>query len=328
MRPDLGLFMVCDGMGNYSAGEVLAASIIPRTIREVLRALRARPRQHLALQGGTGPLWGRRAAGCRSPWGLANSRIRQAAQGDSKKHNMGTTVVAAFLGKEKSYIAHAGDSRAYLFRDGTLSAITADHSLLGEFIRSQHPSPQEIQAFPYKNVINRALGPAAEVKVEARAIDMKAGDTLLLCCDGLHGMVSDEVIAALLKSHPDLEEACRALVDRGMNTPASGVDNVTSCSWSAAIDASVGGSTPYRSRATKSGEVSAWVLKGSFGASGAGAGGGRLTDVTLLCLAVAVVSRRGVEGSNRREPLQAWQLVTAPFTSSSSSKQVHPNGGS
>jgi protein phosphatase len=156
---------------------------------------------------------------------LANQRIRQAAQGGTKKHNMGTTAVAVYMDKEKTFVAHAGDSRGYLYRDGKIWAITADHSLLGEFIRSQHPSAEEIAAFPYKNVINRALGPAVDVKVDARLVEMNVGDTLLLCCDGLHGMISDETMAQLLQAHPNLEEACRSLVDAA--NAAGGSDNIT-----------------------------------------------------------------------------------------------------
>ena len=222
MRPDLGLFMVCDGMGGYSAGEV-AASIAAETAKEFFEGCQRDPE-------GTWPfkvdqLLGEEGSRLPVALRLANQRIRQAAQSDSKKHNMGTTVVAVFMEKDKSFVAHAGDSRGYLFRDGKLWAITADHSLLGEFIRSQHPSAEEIAAFPYKNVINRALGPAVDVKVDARPLEMQVGDTLLLCCDGLHGMCSDEVIAQILQSHPVLEDACKALIDAA--NAAGGSDNIT-----------------------------------------------------------------------------------------------------
>ncbi len=222
MRPDLGLFMVCDGMGGYSAGEV-AASIAAETTQEFFESCRRDPQ-------GTWPFKAEDALGEEGSrltvaLKLANQRIRLAAQGDPRKHNMGTTAVAAFLEKDRTYIAHAGDSRAYMFRDGQLKAITADHSLLGEFIRNQHPTPEEIQAFPYKNVINRALGPANDVKIDSRPIEMKTGDVLLLCCDGLHGMIGDDTIAQVLWTYPYLEDASRALVDTA--NAAGGTDNIT-----------------------------------------------------------------------------------------------------
>lgn len=222
MRPDLGLFMVCDGMGGYSAGEV-AASIASETTQEFFENCRRDPE-------GTWPFKAEDALGEEGSrltvaLKLANQRIRLAAQGDSRKHNMGTTAVAAFLAQDRTYVAHAGDSRAYLFRDGKLSAVTADHSLLGEFIRNQHPSQEEIQAFPYKNVINRALGPADDVKIDSRAIEMRAGDALLLCCDGLHGLISDDAIAQILWTYPYLEDASRALIEAA--NAAGGTDNIT-----------------------------------------------------------------------------------------------------
>jgi len=222
MRPDLGLFMVCDGMGGYSAGEV-AAEMAAETTLDFFQECERDPE-------GTWPfkidqLLGEDGSRLPVALRLANQRIRAAGAQDSRKHNMGTTAVAAFLSKDKSYIAHAGDSRAYLFREGKIWAVTADHSLLGEFIRSQNPTPEEIQAFPYKNVINRALGPAADVKVDAGPIDMRAGDVLLLCCDGLHGHVSDAQMAQILTTQPDLTAACRALVDAA--NAAGGTDNIT-----------------------------------------------------------------------------------------------------
>jgi serine/threonine protein phosphatase PrpC len=222
MRPDLGLFMVCDGMGGYSAGEV-AAEMAAETTLDFFQECERDPE-------GTWPfkmdqLLGEEGSRLPVALRLANQRIRAAGAQDSKKHNMGTTAVAAFLSKDKSYIAHAGDSRAYLFRENKIWAVTADHSLLGEFIRTQSPTAEEIQAFPYKNVINRALGPAADVKVDAGPIDMRSGDVLLLCCDGLHGLVSDELMAQVLITHQDLNAACRALVDSA--NAAGGTDNIT-----------------------------------------------------------------------------------------------------
>jgi protein phosphatase len=222
MRPDLGLFVVCDGMGGYSAGEV-AASIAAETTQEFFENCRRDPEGTWPFKAEEGI--GEEASRLTVALKLANQRIRLAAQGDPRKHNMGTTAVAAFLEKDRTYVAHAGDSRAYLFRDGKLSAITADHSLLGEFIRNQHPTAEEIQAFPYKNVINRALGPAADVKIDSQAVEMRKGDLMLLCCDGLHGLISDDTIAQILWTYPYLEDASRALVEAANS--AGGSDNIT-----------------------------------------------------------------------------------------------------
>ncbi len=222
MRPELGLFMVCDGMGGHSAGEV-ASELAGQITSQFFERIRRDP-------DGTWPFKIDAALGeegSRLPVALrhANDKIREVAAKDARKANMGTTAVAAFLHGDHSYVAHAGDSRAYLFRGGKIWPVTADHSLLGDFIRQKHPSQEEIDAFPYKNVISRALGPAADVKVDAALLDMQPGDVILLCCDGLHGLVRDPEMAQILSDEQDLQGACKKLVDKANS--AGGVDNIT-----------------------------------------------------------------------------------------------------
>jgi serine/threonine protein phosphatase PrpC len=221
-RPDLGLFMVCDGMGGHSAGEV-AAALATETASEFFESLLRDPEGTwpFKIDEALGEEGSRLAVALR----LANERIRQVAQGNPRQANMGTTAVAVFLSGARSYVAHAGDSRAYLFRDGKLWPVTHDHSLLGEYIRAKSPSAAEIEAFPYKNVISRALGPMEEVQVDVAELDMRPGDVLLLCCDGLHGLIADKTIAAILAAHPDLDGAGQALVDAA--NQAGGTDNIT-----------------------------------------------------------------------------------------------------
>ena len=222
MRPDLGLFMVCDGMGGHSAGEV-AAALAAQTASEFFEGLQRDPEGTwpFKIDDALGEEGSRLGVALR----LANERIRQVALANPKQANMGTTAVAVFLSGAHSYVAHAGDSRGYLFRDGKLWPVTDDHSLLGEYIRAKSPSNAEIEAFPYKNVISRALGPMEEVQVDAAALDMRPGDVLLLCCDGLHGMIADKDIEAILAAHADLEGAGQALVDAANR--AGGTDNIT-----------------------------------------------------------------------------------------------------
>jgi protein phosphatase len=222
MRPDLGLFIVCDGMGGHSAGEV-ASELAAQTASEFFERCRRDPE-------GTWPFridasLGEEASRLPVALRFANDKIREMAAKDSRKANMGTTVVAAFLHEERSYVAHAGDSRGYMFRGGHIWPVTADHSLLGDYIRQKHPTAEEIEAFPYKNVISRALGPAPDVKVDSALLDMQPGDVLLLCCDGLHGMVKDKEMAEILTANDDLTAACKALIDKANG--AGGVDNIT-----------------------------------------------------------------------------------------------------
>jgi protein phosphatase len=222
MRPDLGLFIVCDGMGGHSAGEV-AAGIAAQTIADFFEACQRDPE-------GTWPYKPDR--GQDEPEGrlsvamkLANRRIREAAEADTRRKNMGTTGVIAHLSGTDTFVGWAGDSRCYLYRAGHLVQVTDDHSLLGDMIRAGKLTPQEVENFPHKNVITRALGPSEVVKPDVKRVDMVSGDLLLLCCDGLHGLVKDEDMAQILAGQPDLELAAKALVDAA--NANGGTDNIT-----------------------------------------------------------------------------------------------------
>jgi len=117
--------------------------------------------------------------------------------------------------------------RAYRFvrADKTLLPLTEDHSLLNDYLRAKKLTPEEIANFPHKNVITRALGMSESVAVDLGRPTLAAGDVVLLCCDGLSGMVTDEAIAALLAEHEDLDGAAKALIDAA--NAGGGIDNIT-----------------------------------------------------------------------------------------------------
>jgi serine/threonine protein phosphatase PrpC len=141
---------------------------------------------------------------------------------------MGTTLVAVSCPRDGSaaLVGHVGDSRAYLWRRGELRQLTEDHSLLNEHLKAHSLSPAEIKAFPHKNVILRALGMKPSVEVDVVRVPLEAGDLLLLCSDGLSGMVPDARVAELVRAaHGDLRLAAAELVQAA--NAAGGVDNVT-----------------------------------------------------------------------------------------------------
>jgi protein phosphatase len=222
MRPELGLFIVCDGMGGHSAGEV-AAGIAAKTISEFFDSCQRDPEGTWPFKPDRGldDVGGRLGVAMR----LANRRIREAAEEDARRRNMGTTGVLAFLTANETFIAWAGDSRAYLFHAGAISQVSEDHSLLSDMIRAGKLTPQEIENFPHKNVITRALGPSEIVKPDTKPVEMAVGDVMLLCCDGLHGLVKDDDMAAILAANPDLTTACKVLVDTA--NANGGTDNIT-----------------------------------------------------------------------------------------------------
>ncbi|MBI3182572.1 MAG: Stp1/IreP family PP2C-type Ser/Thr phosphatase [Myxococcales bacterium] len=216
------LFCVADGMGGHSSGEI-ASRIAVDEIAEFFR-LTARDIDATwpyKMDKSRNYDENRLATGIK----LANIRIFERAGTDQKFKGMGTTIVSVYFAGGSVYLAHVGDSRGYSFRDGVLEQLTEDHSLLNDYLKAKKLSAEEIEAFPHKNVIVRALGMKDTVLVDLKRLDVRGGDVFLLCSDGLSGMVPDAQIQEVLGSTPELEQACAKLID--MANAAGGNDNVT-----------------------------------------------------------------------------------------------------
>jgi PPM family protein phosphatase len=199
----LGLVAVADGMGGHRAGEVASAT--------ALEALRA------AVASGE-PL--------RDAIEGANDAVLEKSVSDQEFHGMGTTLTAGMLGSDGHLVVgHVGDSRAYLVRDGELSQITDDHSLVEEMVRSGELTPEQAEVHPRRSVITRALGIDAEVEVDEYPIELQPGDRILFCSDGLTTMVRPDEIASILSREQDLRRAAQLLVDAA--NAAGGEDNIT-----------------------------------------------------------------------------------------------------
>jgi PPM family protein phosphatase len=225
LLPEERLFCVADGMGGHASGEV-AARI---AVEEMAEFFRLTGRDEEAT-------WPFRELGERSypenrlatGMKLANQRIRERADADERLRGMGTTLVAAWFPEDgaTALIGNVGDSRAYLFRRGALRQVTEDHSLLNDYIKARRPSAAEIEAFPHKNVIVRALGMRDLVDADLVDVALEDGDVVLLCCDGLSGMVPQERMAEVLRlARGDLDRAVRSLIAAAND--AGGIDNVT-----------------------------------------------------------------------------------------------------
>ena len=221
---DHGLYIVADGMGGHASGEV-ASKLAIETIAKFFEDTADDPER-------TWPYKMDRAKGYEenrliTAIKLANLRIYEFAQQDAKKRGMGTTIVTVFTVDNGVYSAHVGDSRVYRIRDRNLEQVTEDHSLLNDYIKMKHLTPEEIANFPHKNVIVRALGMKETVKVDTRFDVPRAGDIYLLCSDGLCGPVSDdEILSIVLESPDDLKLASQRLIDRA--NVNGGPDNITS----------------------------------------------------------------------------------------------------
>jgi PPM family protein phosphatase len=217
-----GLYIVADGMGGHASGEV-ASKMAVDALKEFFESTSNDPERTwpYKMDRSRGYEENRLITGIK----LANLRIYESAQRDSRQRGMGTTIVSLFAVEDGVYVAHVGDSRVYRVRDGKLEQLTEDHSLLNDYIKMRRLTPEEIANFPHKNVIVRALGMKDTVKVDTRYEQPRAGDVYVLCSDGLCGPISDDEILELVVEHQDLRVAASKLIERA--NANGGPDNIT-----------------------------------------------------------------------------------------------------
>jgi serine/threonine protein phosphatase PrpC len=199
------LFVVADGMGGAQAGEV-ASEMAVESFGD-------------GLPGGTP------AEGLVHIIEGANARIHERSRNEQQRAGMGTTVTAAYVGEESVTVAHVGDSRCYLWRDGELRRLTRDHSLVGELVARGKLTEEQAESHPQRSVITRALGPEPRVEVDVEEFEARAGDVFLLCSDGLTAMVHEPKLKPLLVEKRPLEQLGRDLIAAA--NAAGGRDNIT-----------------------------------------------------------------------------------------------------
>jgi serine/threonine protein phosphatase PrpC len=216
------LAIVADGMGGHASGEV-ASRLAVETISGFFRTTQDEQQLTWPFKMDRGHRYdiNRLVTSIK----LANLKIHEQAQRDPRCHGMGTTVISALFLDDALIVGHVGDSRLYRYRDERLDQLTEDHSLLNDYIKMKHLSPDEIAAFPHKNVIVRALGMRDTVQVDIHVDVPRMGDTYLLCSDGLSGMIADSQLAEIMARQQDLDQACDELI--GVANRNGGLDNVT-----------------------------------------------------------------------------------------------------
>jgi protein phosphatase len=222
-RPDIGLYAVADGMGGHAAGEVasrLAVEVIEGFIHDTKDAdvnttwpFPYDPALNLA---------GNRL---KAAFRLANRRIAAAMEQDETLRGMATTAAAVLFARDAPVIAHVGDSRVYLCRDKLLHQVTQDHSWVSEQVRAGVMSETDARRHPWRNVVTRALSGGDDPDVEVGEIDVRAGDRLLICSDGLSSVVPMDKIERIVNQGQGLEATCRLLIDAA--NEAGGPDNIT-----------------------------------------------------------------------------------------------------
>jgi PPM family protein phosphatase len=200
------VFVVADGMGGAQAGEVASRIAIEAFERGL---------------PDTGSPEARLADRVRE----ANRQIYERSLEERDRAGMGTTLTAAYLDDVRLAIAHVGDSRAYLFRKGSLTRLTQDHSLVEELVKQGKLTEEEAAEHPQRSIITRALGPEPDVQVDTSTVDVEPGDLLLLCSDGLTTMVAEERVAEILAGEEPLDRVAQELIDEANR--AGGRDNIT-----------------------------------------------------------------------------------------------------
>jgi len=213
--PAATLFMVADGMGGAAAGEVASATAVDVVLRHL--------REKLANRRGVSPA--DLAAELARAAEKANWSIFQQAVNKPELRGMGTTATIAALLNDTIYLAQVGDSRAYLVRSGVATQLTKDQSLMQKLIEAGELTEEEAAMSERRNIILQALGPEANVKVDVTVQALRRGDVLLLCSDGLSGLVRPDDMARIVDEELDLSVACDRLV--AMANDQGGPDNIT-----------------------------------------------------------------------------------------------------
>lgn len=206
------LFAVCDGMGGAAAGEVASKLAVDIIYEQMQAGGPPRHRDEFA----------RRLVRAVE---VAGMRIFAEAKLDRNRRGMGTTATAAALVDDHLFLAQVGDSRGYLLRGDQLSLVTRDQSLVNQLIEAGQLTEEEAENFEHSNIILQALGTADSVQVDLTYVKVRAGDTLLLCSDGLSGMVRAEELRQALLHHPEPIDVCKVLTDKAND--AGGHDNIT-----------------------------------------------------------------------------------------------------
>lgn len=206
------LFAVCDGMGGAAAGEIASQMAVDLIYELMTSAEQPSSRDDLA----------RNMVRAVEEAGL---RIFNEARADRSRRGMGTTSTVAALIDERLFLAQVGDSRAYVLRGDQFVQVTRDQSLVNQLIEAGQLTEEEAETFEHNNIILQALGTSETVQVDLTYVDLREGDTLLMCSDGLSGMLRDTELKDVLEAVPEPMDACRELTERA--NAAGGHDNIT-----------------------------------------------------------------------------------------------------
>jgi protein phosphatase len=222
VEPRFGLYCVCDGMGGQKQGG-LAAELASAAILHYVE--RSNEGLDITWPFGFDMNLSIDANRLATAIRLANRQIWRQAESSIEASGMGAAVAAVLITAARSVVAHAGDSRVYHFRAGTLKALTRDDTIVAEMIAKGVLRPEQMKTHPMRHILTQAAGSRAQIEPHIVEQDLEAGDTLLMCSDGLHSDVGDEQISSILSTQDGAEAVAKKLIDAAINSKSN--DNVS-----------------------------------------------------------------------------------------------------
>lgn len=221
--PGFGLFLVADGMGGHAAGEVASQTVADAVHQFVVET---RYDKDKTWPFGLDPDLSYLGNLLRAAILTANRALSKRIEENENLKGMATTLSAALLDNHRIVVSNVGDCRAYLIRDGRITQVTVDHSWVAEQVRAGLLTPDAARAHPWRSMVTRAVAGSSELAIDVLEFDVQPQDLILLCSDGLHGLVADEEMLDLVsRTRGDLDEACRALLQTA--NAHGGPDNST-----------------------------------------------------------------------------------------------------
>ena len=276
MVPSQGLYVLADGMGGHASGQVASTMCVSHVAQFICETCRKPgfefpypPDSKLSYEANL----------LVNAIKYANERIFIQSCKERSMEGMGTTVTAIMNSPRGLILAHVGDSRIYRVRKGQIVQMTRDHSLLNHLLDTGELKPEDAKSFANKNVILRAIGLKDYVDVEVKEVPREAGDTYMMCSDGLSDIVSEALICQAITSHPDLPEACNELISLALK--AGGKDNVTVvCVHVESEEGAVSQASPKASRTVP--PVPGTAVMGAQGGMSPAAMGGRMPSDAMM----------------------------------------------
>ncbi|MDR3294515.1 MAG: Stp1/IreP family PP2C-type Ser/Thr phosphatase [Clostridiales Family XIII bacterium] len=216
--PKFQIYVVADGVGGRNSGEIASR----KAVNGIEKYVRSHPVDAVHDSGQADAGLMEYFLRCLRE---INAEILAVSAAEPSNAGMATTAVLAHVFENRLYVVNVGDSRAYMVRNGGISQITVDHTTVNRLVYTGELTEEEARVHPRKNEITRALGAESEILPDFFVTEIRQGDRILLCTDGLHGELGDDEICGIVAGNPDLNEACKNLVDRA--NAKGGKDNIT-----------------------------------------------------------------------------------------------------